>query len=77
MIAGKIIAKQLEANAPISEMNRSSLGMSAAATTSELFYRVLVVVVVVNSNVTGTSVWTGKVVVDGVERSRRSIILWF
>ena len=34
MIAGKMIARQLEAKAPMSEMNRSKRGMSAAATTA-------------------------------------------
>lgn len=33
MMAGKMIAKQLEASAPMSEMNRSRRGMRAAATT--------------------------------------------
>lgn len=33
MIAGKMIARQLEARAPISEMNKSSRGIRAAATT--------------------------------------------
>lgn len=33
MIAGNMIAKQLDASAPISEINRSSLGMKAAKKT--------------------------------------------
>lgn len=32
-MAGKMIARQLEASAPMSAMNRSRRGMSAAATT--------------------------------------------